>query len=109
MSRRSPAVSPAKAGARKQTWTFLSNHAHVLVCLCRQPGARVRDVAAAVGITDRAVMLILGDLESEGIVERIREGRRNRYVFHLDAPLRHALEARCTVRDLLRMVEGRKV
>ena len=57
-------------------WTFLSNHAHVLVCLSQDPGARVRDVADAVGITERSVHLILSDLEGEGILRRIREGRR---------------------------------
>lgn len=92
-----------------QRWTFLSNHAHVLVCLCRDSRARVRDVAEAVGITERAVHLILADLEQEGIVERIREGRRNRYELHLDAALRHPLEKHRTVKELLRTIEGRKV
>ena len=90
-------------------WTFLSNHAHVLVCLGRDPRARVRDVAEAVGITERAVLLLLADLEEEGIVSRQREGRRNRYTLHLDVPLRHPLEGHRTVRELLEMVEGRAV
>jgi DNA-binding Lrp family transcriptional regulator len=94
---------------RPDGWTFLSNHAHVLVHLCRDPRARVRDVAEAVGITERAVLLLIADLEKEGIIERIREGRRNRYEFHFDAPLRHPLESHRTVRQLLRMVEGRRV
>ena len=94
---------------RSNEWTFFSNHAHVLVVLCRDPRARVRDVAAAVGITERAVLLILSDLEAEGIVTREREGRRNRYTLKLDLPLRHPLEAHRTVRELLEMVEGRKV
>jgi DNA-binding MarR family transcriptional regulator len=92
---------------RPGNWTFLSNHAHVLVCLCRDPRARVRDIAEAVGLTERAVLLILADLEAQGIVERIREGRRNRYVLHPDEALRHPLEEHRTVRELLRMVEGR--
>jgi DNA-binding MarR family transcriptional regulator len=87
-------------------WTFLSNHGHVLVVLGRDPQARVRDVAARVGLTERAVLLIIADLEREGIVERIREGRRNRYVLHLEAPLRHPIEQHRTVRELLEMVEG---
>lgn len=99
----------AAAADRPHKWTFLSNHAHVLVCLVRDPRVRLRDVAGAVGITERAVQLILRDLADEGIVERIREGRRNRYELHLDATLRHPLEQQRTVRELLRMVEGRKV
>jgi len=98
----------SRAAGRPQGWTFLSNHAHVLVCLRRDPRARVRDVAEAVGITERAVLLILADLEAEGLVERVREGRRNRYVLHLDAPLRHPLEAHRTVRELLGLLEGKR-
>jgi len=89
------------------TWTFFSNHAHVMVALVRNRRARIRDLAEVVGITERAVQLILADLETEGIVERVREGRRNRYVLHLDGALRHPLEAHRTVRELIRMVEGR--
>ena len=91
--------------ARHGRWTFLSNHAHVLVCLCRDSHARVRDMATAVGITERAVLLILSDLEEEGLIERVREGRRNRYVLHLDAALRHPLEEHRTVRELLGLIE----
>ncbi len=89
-------------------WTFLSNHGHVLVALSRDPRARLRDLAEAVGITERAVLHILSDLEAEGILERIREGRRNRYVLHLDAPLRHPLEDHRSVGELVAMVEGRR-
>ena len=100
--------SSSASESRSNSWTFLSNHAHVLVALFRDPRARVRDVAEAVGITERAVLLILSDLEEEGIVERIREGRRNRYRLHLDSPLRHPLEEHRTVRQLLRVLEGRR-
>jgi DNA-binding transcriptional ArsR family regulator len=82
-------------------WTFLTNHAHVMVCLRRNPAARVRDVAAAVGITERAAQRILADLEREGYVTREREGRRNRYTLHGDLPLRHPLEGGSRVGDLL--------
>lgn len=99
-------ASGRKTKESSHSWTFLSNHAHVLVCLHRDSHARIRDIAEAVGITERAVHLILSDLESEGIVERVREGRRNRYRLHTGAPLRHPLEERRTVRELLRMVEG---
>ena len=103
-------MKPTSSTRRKPDgWTFLSNHAHVLVFLCQNPRARVRDVAEAVGITERSVLLILSDLETEGIVERIREGRRNRYELHLDAALRHPLEQHRTVRQLIRMLTGRRV
>ena len=95
--------SKAKSG----DWTFLSNHGHVLVALSRDPRARLRELAQAVGVTERSVLLILSDLEKEGILERIREGRRNRYVLDLHAPLRHPLEEQRTVGELVAMVEGR--
>jgi len=91
---------------RSGTWTFLTNHAHVLVCLAAGGDPRLRDVAERVGITERAVQKILADLEREGLVTRRREGRRNRYELHLDQPLRHPLETRCPVRRLVRLVAG---
>jgi len=90
------------AGSRH--WTFLSNHGHVLVCLARDPDARLRDVALAVGITERAVQKIVSDLEEAGVVERVREGRRNRYRLFLDRPLRHPIEAHRSIGALLGMV-----
>ena len=83
-------------------WTFLSNHAHVLVCLARNRDMRSRQVADLVGITERQVFKIISDLEESGVLVRIREGRRNHYEFHLDANLRHPLESQKTVRDLIR-------
>ena len=85
-------------------WTFLSNHAHVLVCLASDPGARLRDVAARVGITERAVQGIVGDLEAAGVILRERQGRRNTYRLNLDAPLRHPLEAHRPIRALLALI-----
>lgn len=83
------------------TWTFLTNHAHVMVCLGRDPGARIRDVADAVGITERAAQRIVAELEEAGYLEREREGRRNRYTLHPDMPLRHALEGGHSIGELL--------
>jgi len=74
------------------------------VCLARDPDARLRDVALAVGITERAVQKIVSDLEEAGVVERVREGRRNRYRLFLERPLRHPIEAHRTVGSLLGMV-----
>ncbi|MHB8141507.1 MAG: helix-turn-helix transcriptional regulator [Vulcanimicrobiaceae bacterium] len=88
-------------------WTFLSNHAHVLVALAGDPSLRVRDLAFLVGITERAVAQILNDLEAEGYLEKERVGRRNVYVVHADVPLRHALEMHRTVSDILRLARRR--
>ena len=88
-------------------WTFLSNHAHVLVCLALDPDARLRDVALSVGITERAVQKIVSDLEEAGVIIRERSGRRNSYRLDLDVPLRHALESHKTVGTLLSLVLDR--
>lgn len=88
-------------------WTFLTNHAHVLLCIARDPEARMRDVADAVGITERAVQRIVADLEEAGYVRRVREGRRNRYVVHEHLRLRHPLESHRRVRALLELVVPR--
>jgi hypothetical protein len=85
----------------KPGWTFLTNHAHVLVCLAEEPDVRGRDIATRVGITERAAQAIVADLVAEGYVTRSREGRRNRYLVHPDAPLRHPLEHDHTVGELL--------
>ena len=87
-------------------WTFLSNHAHVLLCLARDPGVRLRDVAAEAGITERAVQKIVADLEAGGILARVREGRRNRYELFRERPLRHSLGSHQTVGALLDLVLG---
>ena len=85
----------------KPGWTFLTNHAHVLVCLAEEPDVRGRDIATRVGITERAAQAIVADLVADGYVTRSREGRRNRYLVHPDAPLRHPLEHDHTVGELL--------
>ena len=82
-------------------WNFLSNHGHVILCLAEEPEIRLRDVAERVGITERSVHNIVTDLEAAGIITRHRQGRRNHYDVDLDQPLRHPLEAHCTVRELL--------
>ncbi len=89
------------------SWTFLSNHAHVLVCLARDPTSRLRDVAQLVGITERAAHRIVTELEQAGIVLRTREGRRNRYQINPEAALRHPLENQRTVGGLLELLLGK--
>lgn len=98
-------VSPAGVvETQHHEWTFLSNHAHVVICLAQNPEARVRDVALRVGITERAVQRIIADLEEAGILTRVRDGRRNHYLIHGHRPLRHPVEAHRTVGDLIRTV-----
>ncbi len=87
------------------TWTYLTNHSHVLICLTEDPNSRLRDVAQRIGITERAVQMIVSDLEQAGVLQRHREGRRNRYEIKPDKPLRHPVEGHRTVRDLLEMVQ----
>lgn len=82
-------------------WTFLSNFAHVLICLAENPHTRLRDVADRVGITERTTFRLVGELEEAGILERVKEGRRNHYVINTDAHLRHEIEKHCTVGELL--------
>jgi predicted ArsR family transcriptional regulator len=73
------------------SWTFLTNHAQVLLCIAREPDIRIREIAVAVGITERAAQRIVGDLVDEGYVSRKRVGRRNEYVVNSHARLRHPL------------------
>ncbi len=95
--------SPSSA---QSTWTFLTNHAHVAICLAADDSLRVRDLAQKVGITERAVLKILADLEAGGVIERERDGRRNRYTVCRDVALRHDLESHRTVGDLIAAVHG---
>jgi predicted transcriptional regulator len=85
-------------------WTLFSNHGHVLVCLSRDSQARLRDVATDVGITERAVQKIVRDLQDVGMVSITKNGRRNSYRIHNKKPLRHDLEAACTLKDLIKFV-----
>ena len=92
----------------RRQWTFLTNHGHVLIYVHRNPDARVRDIATAVGITERAAQTILADLEAVGVLEREKIGRRNRYRIVRKCRLRHPLEEHCTVGGLLDWVGGAK-
>jgi DNA-binding Lrp family transcriptional regulator len=89
-------------------WHFLTNHAHVLLCVWEDPEARVRDIATRVGITERAVQRILQELESEQYLVRERVGRRNRYRVRADRPLRHPVEDHRPVSVLLELVRSRR-
>ena len=75
-----------------ERWDFLTNHAHVLVCVSMDPGIRLRDIATTVGITERSAHTIITDLVEAGYVKRERVGNRNRYTVKPGRPLRHPLE-----------------
>jgi DNA-binding transcriptional ArsR family regulator len=89
---------------RAADWGFLTNHAHVLTCVAQDPGIRLRDIAAAVGITERAAHKILSELVDAGYVLRERQGRRNRYEVVPELPLRHPLVQGQEVGDLLEVL-----
>jgi predicted ArsR family transcriptional regulator len=86
------------------SWTFLTNHAHVMVALSRDADLRQRDLSYVVGITPGAVQRILDDLEHGGYLRREKVGRRNHYEIIDRTPLRHPLEGRHTVGELLDML-----
>ena len=75
-----------------KTWTFLTNHAQVLLCLADTPDIRLRDVAERVGITERATQRILADLIEGGYVKTERVGRRNRYTVDRQHAMRHSAQ-----------------
>jgi hypothetical protein len=108
-SKRTSGSGGRRASApNRPSWTFLTNHAHVLFCLAESPDdVRVRDIATRVGITERAVQRILGELEEAGYIQRARVGRRSVYTVDDSRPLRHPIEAHRHVDDLLRLVLGR--
>lgn len=89
-------------------FTYLTNHTHALVALDSAPDLRVRDLAALIGITERAVQRILADLEAVGVLEKERLGRRNRYRIVRKSRLRHPLEEHCNVGGLLDWVGSGK-
>lgn len=88
----------------KKTWTFLTNHTHVLVVLSRNSEARIRDIADEVGITQRAVQRIIGELSRDGVLRIIKEGRRNSYHINLNTPLRHPLEKKHSLSELIELI-----
>lgn len=85
-------------------WTFLTNHAHILICIAREPNVRIRDLATRVGITERAVQRIISELEEGGYLTHEHEGRRNVYRVRGDVPFRHPLERHRTVNALLSLL-----
>jgi len=100
-----PMATHKKSTSKNEpTWTFLTNHAHVLICIAMDPKARFRDIAELVGITERAVARILSELEASGYVEHKRDGRRNIYKVRTNLPFRHPLEHHRNVGVLLEAI-----
>jgi predicted transcriptional regulator len=97
-------LSPAMPSASRRNWTFLTNHAAVLVCIDRNPGTRIDDVAADIGISRRAAQMIVSDLAEAGYIERTRVGRRNHYRVREDMPLRRKPFTDRDVRGLLTLL-----
>jgi len=88
------------------SWTFLTNHAHVLLSLANNPYVRMRDIAREVGITERSVHHIIVKLEADGYLEHIRDGRRNVYKVFTSKNLRHSIESHRKVNDLIQLIQG---
>lgn len=97
----------ADAVSKEADWTFLTNHAHVLLCISRDQDTRLRDIAIDVGITERAVQRIVVELEAAGVLTRERRGRRNHYIVNGAVPLRHSLESHRSAGDLIRFLKRR--
>jgi predicted transcriptional regulator len=85
-------------------WTFLSNHAQVLLCIANDPGVRLRDIGDQVGITERAVHRIVRELDEAGYLAREREGRRNRYTISQNLPLPDRIASNQRIGDLLKIL-----
>jgi hypothetical protein len=97
-------ATESRRGAPNPDWTFLSNHAHVLICIAQEPEVRLREVAARVQITERAVQRIVADLEQGGYLSHKRQGRRNYYELHADRPFRHPVAAHREIGSLLELI-----
>jgi predicted transcriptional regulator len=89
------------SSAERKTWTFLTNHAQVLLCIADTPDIRLRDIAERVGITERATQRIVADLVEDGYVQSERIGRRSRYTVDREHAMRHSAQKGYQVGDLL--------
>jgi len=87
-------------------WSFLTNHARTLLCIAADPGVRLRDIAATVGITERRAHAIVTDLADAGYVVKDRNGRRNHYRIQTDVPLRDPIDRQRTIGELLDLLVG---
>jgi DNA-binding transcriptional ArsR family regulator len=88
------------------SWSFLTNHARVLLCIARDPGVRLRDIAASLDITERSAFGILADLTEAGYVIKEKDGRRNRYRIQAHLPLPEPVGRERTVGEILAILTG---
>jgi predicted ArsR family transcriptional regulator len=95
-----------KSDSGENGWTFLTNHALVLLQVWRTPDMTVRDIATRVGVTERAALRIMADLVAEGYVSRRRMGRNNHYFVDRERKMRHPEVAHCRIERLLQMIES---
>jgi hypothetical protein len=88
------------------SWSFLTNHARVLLCIARDPGVRLRDVAASLGITERSAHAIVADLTAAGYLIKHKHGRRNRYQIQAQLPLPEPASQEPPIGDVLALLTG---
>lgn len=91
-----------------RTWSFLTNHAQVLLCIANNRAIRLREIGDSVGITERAAHRIVSELAQGGYISRQRVGRRNRYTIEPDLPLPEPLARERKIGDLLTLLEQRR-
>jgi hypothetical protein len=89
-----------------ESWNFLTNHARVLLCIARDPGVRLRDAAASLGITERSAQAIVADLAAAGYVVKHKDGRRNRYQIQAHLPLPEPASRELAIGDVLAILVG---
>jgi DNA-binding MarR family transcriptional regulator len=87
-------------------WTFLTSHARVLLCIAHDPGVRLREIAASVGITERSAYGIVTDLAGAGYIVKQKNGRRNRYQIQSHLPLPEPTSQESTVGEVLTLLAG---
>jgi hypothetical protein len=95
-------------GERAPAWSFLTNHAQVLLCIADDRGIRLREIGDTVGITERAAHRIVGELAAAGYISRKREGRRNRYAIRTHLPVPDPLVREQKIGDLLAILAGQR-
>ena len=88
------------------SWTFLTNHARVLLCIAQDPGVRLRDIAARLDITERSAYGIVTDLAQAGYIVKQKDGRRNRYQIQAHLPLPESTSRERTVGEVLALLAG---
>lgn len=94
-------MNSKKSVSKSPQWTFLTNHFHIIVSLSREPYSRIRDLSDEVGITQRAVQRILAELIEDKVLKVRKEGRRNFYTINRKKRLRHPLEEKHNLGELL--------